>query len=160
MLQTENPIARRERVPCHVFDSARDVSVNVAAEIAQLIRARHDAGETCVLGLATGSTPVGVYAELVRLHQEEGLSFENVITFNLDEYYPMQPNELQSYRRFMAEHLFDLIDIPPANAHVPDGSLTIDEVSDYCAEYEAQHPAGRRDRHSAAGHRPDRSRGL
>ena len=68
-----------------------------------------------MLGLATGTTPVGVYDELVRLHREEGLSFANVITFNLDEYYPMQPDELQSYVRFMREHLFDLVDIPTGN---------------------------------------------
>ena len=66
----------------------------------------------CVLGLATGSSPVGVYDELVRLHKEEGLSLSNVITFNLDEYYPMQSFELQSYERFMREHLFDHVDVP------------------------------------------------
>ena len=85
-----------------------------------------------MLGLATGSTPVGVYDELVRLHREEGLSFANVMTFNLDEYYPMQPNELQSYVRFMREHLFDLVDIPAGNWHVPDGTLPIEQVADYC----------------------------
>ena len=85
-----------------------------------------------MLGLATGTTPVGVYDELVRLHREEGLSFANVITFNLDEYYPMQPNELQSYVRFMREHLFDLIDIPQGNWHVPDGTLPIEQVNEYC----------------------------
>ena len=91
-----------------------------------------------MLGLATGSTPVGVYDELVRLHREEGLSLANVVTFNLDEYYPMQPNELQSYVRFMREHLFDLVDIPAGNWHVPDGTLPIEQVADYCAWYEEQ----------------------
>ena len=84
----------------------------MAKQIADLIRERASAGQNCVLGLATGNTPVGIYDELVRMHHEEGLSFANVITFNLDEYYPMQPNELQSYVRFMREHLFDLVDIP------------------------------------------------
>ena len=96
-----------------------------------MIRERAAEGKNCVLGLATGSTPVGVYDELVRLHREEGLSLANVITFNLDEYYPMQPNELQSYVRFMREHLFDLVDIPQGNWHVPDGTLPIEQVADY-----------------------------
>ncbi len=91
-----------------------------------------------MLGLATGSTPVGVYAELVRLHVEEGLSFDNVMTFNLDEYYPMQPQELQSYVRFMNEHLFDHINIPPDHVHIPDGTIEPEQVGDFCREYEAQ----------------------
>ncbi len=77
-----------------------------------------------------------MYDELVRLHQEEGLSFKNVVTFNLDEYFPMQPHELQSYVRFMNEHLFDHIDIPKENVHIPDGTLPIDEVPHYCEAYE------------------------
>lgn len=87
------------------------------------------AGSPCVLGLATGSTPMHVYRELVRLHKEEGLSFANVVTFNLDEYYPMQPAALQSYRRFMFEHLFDHVDIIQSNIHIPDGSLPRADVS-------------------------------
>ncbi|MEM9935388.1 MAG: glucosamine-6-phosphate deaminase, partial [Bacteroidota bacterium] len=89
-----------------------------------------------VLGLATGSTPTSVYAELVRLHQEEGLSFRNVVTFNLDEYFPMAPDALQSYVRFMNEHLFDHIDIDKNLVHVPDGTLNIQDVQAYCVEYE------------------------
>jgi glucosamine-6-phosphate deaminase len=103
-----------------------------------MIRERAAAGRQFVLGLATGSTPVGVYNELVRMHREEGLSFKNVVTFNLDEYYPMQPNELQSYVRFMREHLFDHIDLPQENWHVPDGTLPIEQVFDYCNWYEEQ----------------------
>ena len=110
----------------------------VAQEIAALIRRKALEGKPCVLGLATGSTPTGIYAELVRLHQEEGLSFVNVISFNLDEYYPMQPAELQSYRRFMREHLFDHIDMKPGNAHVPDGTIAPEQVADYCRQYEQQ----------------------
>lgn len=125
-----------ERVPCHVFEHAGDASVYVAGQIADLIRDRASKGENCVLGLATGSTPVSIYNELVRLHKEEGLSFQNVITFNLDEYYPMQPNELQSYVRFMAEHLFDHIDIPSDNVHIPDGTLDEGAISTSCAAYE------------------------
>ncbi len=108
----------------------------VAAEIAALIRARAAEGRNAVLGLATGSTPTGIYAELVRLHREEGLSFRNVVTFNLDEYFPMPPDDLQSYARFMREHLFSLVDIAPANANVPDGTVAADDVADYCRRYE------------------------
>ncbi|MEX2387696.1 MAG: glucosamine-6-phosphate deaminase, partial [Phycisphaeraceae bacterium] len=127
---------RLERLPVHVFDHAAGASVGVAGEIAALIRERAAAGKTCVLGLATGSTPVRVYDELIRLHQEEGLSFKNVVTFNLDEYFPMQPHELQSYVRFMQEHLFDHVDIDPANVHIPDGTLPVEQVGEYCAAYE------------------------
>jgi glucosamine-6-phosphate deaminase len=103
-----------------------------------LIGARADQNRTCVLGLATGNTPVGVYNELVRFHREQGLSFANVVTFNLDEYYPMQPHELQSYVRFMREHLFDLVDIPPENWHVPDGTISSEQVPAHCQRYEEQ----------------------
>ncbi|MEQ8209142.1 MAG: glucosamine-6-phosphate deaminase [Lacipirellulaceae bacterium] len=131
-----NEGAELEKISCHVFQNAKNASTYVAAQIADLIRSRTEQGEMCVLGLATGSTPVSVYDELVRLHQEEGLSFRNVITFNLDEYFPMQPEELQSYVRFMNEHLFDRVDIQKENAHVPDGTLDESEVADYCRDYE------------------------
>jgi glucosamine-6-phosphate deaminase len=129
-------MTQRERIPTRVFQDAHDVSVAVAHEIANLIRERSAAGRTCVLGLATGSTPLGVYNELVRMHQKEGLSFGNVITFNLDEYYPMQRQELQSYWRFMHENLFELIDIDPKNVHVPDGTIPADKVTEQCQAYD------------------------
>ncbi|MFM1832560.1 MAG: Glucosamine-6-phosphate deaminase 1 [Planctomycetota bacterium] len=125
-----------EKIPTFVFERAADVSRTVAREIADLIRAKQAAGEACVLGLATGSTPTHVYGELVRMHREEGLSFANVTTFNLDEYWPMDPQALQSYRRFMNEHLFDHIDIDPARTHVPDGTIAGEEVRAYCEAYE------------------------
>ena len=125
-----------EKIPTSIHSHAEKASAAVAAEIAALIRKRAAEGKSCVLGLATGSTPTGVYAELVRLHQEQGLSFRNVITFNLDEYFPMQPHEIQSYRRFMREHLFDHVDIKPENCNVPDGTIPIEKVADYCREYE------------------------
>ncbi len=125
-----------ERVPTSVFSDSKLASRAVAAEIASLIREKADSGEHAVLGLATGSTPTSVYDELIRLHQEEGLSFANVVTFNLDEYYPMAPDELQSYVRFMKEHLFDHVDIDPDNAHVPDGTIGRSDIATYCAEYE------------------------
>jgi glucosamine-6-phosphate deaminase len=130
--------AIREKIPTRVFAHAEDANIAVALEMATLIRERAASGRRCVLGLATGSTPTGVYAELVRLHKEQGLSFANVISFNLDEYLPMRPDELQSYRRFMREHLFDHIDIAPGDAHVPDGTVPIQDVSAYCRSYEQQ----------------------
>lgn len=127
-----------EKVDCHVFKTSRQIASYIANEIATLIRSRADEQANCVLGLATGSTPVGVYDELVRMHREEGLSFQNVITFNLDEYFPVQPNELQSYVRFMREHLFDHIDIQPENVNIPDGTLPVEDVDQYCADYEQE----------------------
>jgi len=127
-----------ERIPVRVYRHAADANRAVAQQIADLIRQRQAEGKNCVLGLATGSTPVGVYDELVRMHREDGLSLSNVITFNLDEYFPMQPNELQSYVRFMREYLFDLVDIAPENWHVPDGTIAIEQVNDHCRWYEQQ----------------------
>ena len=124
-----------EKIPVKTFPSSELASTFVANEIANLLKQKALEGKPCVLGLATGSTPTKVYAELVRLHQQ-GLSFKNVITFNLDEYYPMQPNSLQSYVRFMNEHLFDHIDIPKGNIHIPDGTLPKEKVADFCKEYD------------------------
>lgn len=125
-----------ERIPTRVFPDSARVSHEVAAQIAELIRSRAAERGMAVLGLATGSTPTEVYDELIRLHTEEGLSFKNVVTFNLDEYFPMRPNELQSYVRFMREHLFDHVDIDPKNVHIPDGTLSIEEVPHFCKAYE------------------------
>src|SRR5215216_5263796 len=111
------PMSGVEKIPVNLYPDSDEASRAIAAEIAELIRSKNARGETAVLGLATGSTPTAVYDELIRLHRDEALSFKNVISFNLDEYYPMQPDEVQSYRRFMREHLFDFIDIDPANAH-------------------------------------------
>ncbi|MBU6210462.1 MAG: glucosamine-6-phosphate deaminase, partial [Planctomycetes bacterium] len=126
----------RERIPVAVFHRPAAASAAVAAEIAALIRSKAARGERCVLGLATGSTPVSVYNELIRLHREEGLSFANVVTFNLDEYWPMQPHELQSYHRFMREHLFDHVDIDAANVNLPCGTVPANAVHAHCEEYE------------------------
>src|ERR1700752_2314870 len=112
---------RYEKLPVTVYANQKEASISVAKRIADLVRTKVDRGEQAVLGLATGVTPVGVYAELVRLHKEEGLSFKNVITFNLDEYYPMRPKAAQSYVTFMNENLFDHIDIDRANVNIPDG---------------------------------------
>ncbi len=129
-------MTRREKIPTQVFKGDVQANTSVAQEISTLIRQRAEQGRACVLGLATGSTPVGVYDELVRMHKAEGLSFKNVVTFNLDEYFPMQPCALQSYHRFMREHLFDHVDIDPMNIHLPDGTLPVEEVADSCRAYE------------------------
>ena len=126
----------RERIPVSVHPTSSAASRAVAAEIAALLRERAAQGRMAVLGLATGSTPQGVYDELVRMHREEALSFKNAVTFNLDEYWPMRPEELQSYRRFMQEHLIEHIDIDPANIHIPDGTSAQDQVANFCAGYE------------------------
>jgi glucosamine-6-phosphate deaminase len=125
-----------ERIPVVTFDNNLAASKAVAADIAALIRQRAEMGRFAVLGLATGSSPTRMYAELVRLHKKEGLSFKNVITFNLDEYFPMQPDALQSYVRFMNEQLFDHVDIDRANVHIPDGTLQRDDVYAFCQDYE------------------------
>jgi glucosamine-6-phosphate deaminase len=127
-----------ERIPTTIYPDSAKASSSVAHEIASLIRKRQHEGKPAVLGLATGSSPKKVYAELIRMHQEEGLNFHNVITFNLDEYFPMQPDALQSYMRFMKEQLFDHVNIPAENYHIPDGTLPIDRVREYCMEYERQ----------------------
>lgn len=124
------------RVPTLMFPSAAAASKHLAREIEQTIRARSAAGRTTVLGLATGSTPVGLYRELIRLHKEEGLDFSKVITFNLDEYYPMPKEDPHSYFRWMHETFFNHINIEWKNIHIPDGTLKVDDVDDFCADYE------------------------
>ena len=125
-----------ERIPVGIYDNAKQGAVAVAQMIAQLIREKQSAGASCILGLATGSTPKSLYAELVRLHKNEALSFKNVVTFNLDEYYPMAPDALPSYHRFMHEQLFDLVDIDPENIHIPDGTVPKEDMKAYCEAYE------------------------
>jgi len=127
---------RYEKLPVTVYPDASFASKQVAKRIADLIKSKNEKGGKTILGLATGATPVRVYAELVRLHREEGLSFSNVITFNLDEYYPMKPDAAQSYVTFMNENLFNHIDIPKENIHIPDGTLRQEDVAAFCLEYE------------------------
>lgn len=126
-----------EKIPVQIYATPKDGSRAVAAQIAALIKEKQANGEKCVLGLATGSTPISLYAELVRLHKEEGLSFKNVVTFNLDEYYPIDQDALQSYHQFMKRNLFGLVDIDPANVHIPNGEIPKDQVKQHCQEYEA-----------------------
>jgi len=125
-----------EKIPVEIFATPQDGSRYAANEIAKLIKQKQKENKPCVLGLATGSTPIIMYKELVRLHKEEGLSFKNVITFNLDEYFPIAREAYQSYWSFMHRYLFDHIDIDPANIHVPNGELTKEEAKQYCIHYE------------------------
>ncbi len=130
-------LRRFEKIRVKIAPDSATASAEVAAILATAISDRGREGRPLVLGLATGSSPIGVYNELIRLHRQEGLSFRNVITFNLDEYYPMSPGSLQSYHRFMHEYLFDHIDILPENVHIPDGTVPRGEVYRYCTEYES-----------------------
>jgi glucosamine-6-phosphate deaminase len=129
-------LIKYEKIPTYIYPESSQASVAVAAEIADMIRGKQINGENCVLALPTGSTQIEIYAELVRLHQEEGLSFKNVVTFNVDEYYPIYSHSLQSYHQYMRTHLFNFIDIPPQNIHIPDGTIILESVHDYCREYE------------------------
>ncbi len=126
-----------EKIPVKIFDASKQGSKYVAGEIAALIREKAAKNENCVLGMATGSTPIHLYAELVRMHREEGLSFKNVTTFNLDEYYPIEKEAFQSYWSFMHRHLFNHIDINPANIHLPNGNWPKEDIKKYCAAYES-----------------------
>ena len=127
---------KHEKMFTTIFDDSQTASKYVAGEIAKIIKEKNKRNETYVLGLATGSSPIGVYNELVRLHKKENLSFKNVVTFNLDEYYPMEPDRIQSYVYFMNDHLFNHIDIPKENINIPDGTVNIKNIYDYCSDYE------------------------
>jgi glucosamine-6-phosphate deaminase len=127
-----------EKIPVKIYPNAVQGSAFVAAEIAKLIREKAAANQQCVLGMATGGTPIDLYAELVRMHREEGLSFKHVITFNLDEYYPLDKSAYQSYWSFMHRNLFSHVDIDPANIHIPNGSWPKEDIKKYCSEYENQ----------------------
>ncbi|MBT6688224.1 MAG: glucosamine-6-phosphate deaminase [Flavobacteriaceae bacterium] len=127
---------RFEKIHTVIFDESKEASKMVANEIAILIRKKQKEKKHCVLGLATGSSPISVYNELVRMYNEEGLSFSNVISFNLDEYFPMKKVDTQSYYHFMDVHLFSHVDIKPQNIYIPNGSLNNDQVNDHCLNYE------------------------
>ena len=125
-----------EKILVKIFPTANDGSIMVAAQIATLIKDKQAKKENCVLGMATGSTPILLYKELVRLHKEEGLSFKNVITINLDEYYPIHKTAYQSYWSFMHRHLFSQVDIQPENIHIPNGEWAQDQIKELCSGYE------------------------
>lgn len=124
------------KLPCYVFDSVRDLARHVAHQIASTIRQRNTLGKSAVLGLPTGSTPVSVYRELIRMHREEELDFANVVTFNVDEYYGLAADASQSYHRWMHESFFKHVNIPPHNTHIPDGNVPMESVDEHCRDYE------------------------
>ncbi|MBC7790117.1 MAG: glucosamine-6-phosphate deaminase [Anaerolineae bacterium] len=130
------PPSTLERIRTLVVDEHDDIARLVAARIAALIREKEAAGDRAVLGLATGSTPVGVYRELIRMHRTEGLSFQDVVTFNLDEYHPMSPESIHSYHRFMWENLFSHVNIDPDNVHIPRGDADRDTIDLVTLRYE------------------------
>ncbi|TMI97778.1 MAG: glucosamine-6-phosphate deaminase [Bacteroidetes bacterium] len=125
-----------EKIPVKIYPDLRAGSKAVAKQIADFIREKQKNKEKCVLGLSTGSTPKTLYAELVRMHKEEKLSFKNVITFNLDQYYPISNDALQSYQRFMKVNLFNHIDIDPKNTHIPNGEIKKEDIKEHCRQYE------------------------
>ena len=125
-----------EKIKTRIYASSKLASRGIAREIDTLIREKQIRGDITVLGLATGSTPVSLYRELIKLHKDEGLSFKNVHTFNLDEYYPLEKNHRESYNRFMHEQLFQYINIPKKNIHLSDGSISRQEVFTSCQKYE------------------------
>jgi len=125
-----------EKIPTTVCTNPKVAALRVAKIIADTIVNNNIQNEKTVLGLATGHTPVGVYHELIRMHQDEGLDFSHVVTFNLDEYYGLQPDSLQSYHRWMRENFFNHVNIPKENIHIPEGTLSPDKTDRYCEEYE------------------------
>jgi glucosamine-6-phosphate deaminase len=123
-------------LPTFVFESSGQLARHVAQIVAGIIRDRSAQGQPAVLGLPTGSSPVGVYRELARMHQEEGLDFSNVVAFVLNEFYGVQPDQLQSHRRTMREQLLDHVNIRPTNVYIPDGTLPLDQVAAHCQAFE------------------------
>ncbi len=127
--------ASKERVPVVIVEYD-EIARTIAKRIAEIIKGRRREGRGAVLGLATGSTPIGIYRELIKMHREEGLDFSDVVTFNLDEYYPMRPDSIHSYHRFMRENLFNHINVRPENVHIPRGDVPRDDVDVECEAYE------------------------
>jgi glucosamine-6-phosphate deaminase len=127
----------RERIRTVIAGDHDAIAKLVALRIAELMRTHTAAGTRLVLGLATGSTPIGIYRELIRMHRKEGLSFACVESFNLDEYYPMPKDSIHSYHRFMWENLFSHVDIDPARVHIPPGETRREKVGEAARAYEA-----------------------
>jgi glucosamine-6-phosphate deaminase len=127
----------RERIPTVIVEDPDDLAVLLADRIVETIRRETAEKGRCVLGLATGSTPIGIYRELIRRYEAGEVDFARVITFNLDEYYPMSPDSIHSYRRYMMENLFDHVNIDLANVHIPDGTVPRGDVEGHCQAYEA-----------------------
>lgn len=125
-----------EEPTVRVFKDKEAASVVTAGRIAELIRHSAEGGKPFVLGLATGQTPVTVYRLLAKMHRGEGLDFSQVVTFNLDEYWPIDPTAPQSYYRWMHEQLFNHINVPPDNVHIPSGDVGDKQMELHCRQYE------------------------
>jgi glucosamine-6-phosphate deaminase len=125
-----------ERVPVKVYPDDRSASRAVARRVAEWIRLRNAENRPAVLGLATGNTPINVYRELARMRREEGLDFSRVVTFNLDEYWPIDPQAHQSYHRWMDENFFKHVNVPKGNIHIPSGTVAAKDLEKHCRQYE------------------------
>ena len=119
-----------------VFQTGSDLASHAAKTIARLIRERSDVGQTTVLGLPTGSTPVGTYRELIRLHKEEGLDFSNVVVFCLGEFFGISADEPQCHQRWLNEHFCSFVNLSPENIHCLDGTIAATEVEEHCRQYD------------------------
>jgi len=126
----------RERLRTVVVPDHDDLARRLADRIVAVVARATAERERCVLGLATGSTPLGIYRELIRRHRAGEVDFARVVTFNLDEYYPMPPDSPHSYRRYMWENLFAHVNIRPEHVHIPDGSVPREALAEHCAAYE------------------------
>ena len=131
-----NEETRFEKLHTVTFDDSKIGSNLIAKEICDLVKSKQEKGKKCVLGFATGSSPILIYKEIIRIHKEESLSFKNVIAFNLDEYYPIKANDKNSYYHFMHENLFDHIDIPKGNINIPSGTIKPNNIEKFCKSYE------------------------
>ena len=125
-----------EHIPTRIFSDAGAASIAVAHRIAELISQRNAQGKPTVLGLATGHTPINVYRELIRMHRKEGLDLSAVVTFNLDEYWPIAHGAFQSYHNWMRENFFVHVNISPRNIHIPSGEIPAGDVDKHCRAYE------------------------
>ncbi len=126
----------REHLPTVIYGDHDAIASALAERIIEVVHEATRARGRCVLGLATGSTPIGVYRHLVQRHQRGDIDLRSVVTFNLDEYYPMAPDSFHSYHRYMHEHLFNHVNIDSRNIHIPDGTVSKHEIAEHCAAYE------------------------
>src|SRR3989475_4163160 len=126
----------REHIRTVVVPDHDDLALLLADRIVEVIARETAARGRCVLGLATGSTPLGIYRELIRRYRAGEVDFSRVVTFNLDEYYPMRPDSPHGYRRYMAENFFAHVNLPPERTHVPDGAVPRERIAEHCAAYE------------------------